>query len=368
MTDRGKRITLMPSMSKMLLKQLREQTTFVCEHCQEKVILRVGDVNIAHFSHLQETTCRDSFSEGESIIHLQGKQALFTFFQRQGLSVQLEPYIQKLAQRPDLLVYQDNQFYPIEFQCSSISAHDFKSRTAGYMSNGWIPIWLLRTFPKWRHLSQGVAVIQLSPFQQRFFSHRPSEGMMLLSFDPQSKTFHYFSSILPVTGRTFIINHRTLPLSSQTFPFATPKTLTSNEIARYVQVYRQHRKRYLDNRIRYNRKGIRDPFLRDCYELRVLPSHLPHWIGVPSQSHEAFSCHPCEWQLNLLSFIRRQNLSFDNIPPNTFKFFLQRYKGNQEQKIHAIVEYLQLLQSTAYETMDEIEWLEMIMKRRFLAK
>lgn len=367
-SNAGVQITLDSTMSKSLLKQLRQQFTFYCIQCQEKVILRVGDVNIPHFSHLQQTTCRDVFSEGESILHLEGKQVLWSFFQQQGLSVQLEPYIQQLAQRPDLLVSYQNDVFPIEFQCSTITSEAMRKRTAGYLSHGWNPIWLIRTFPKWRHLPQGVGVVQLSPFQQRFFSHRSLEGTMLLSFDPPSRTFHYFSHILPVTGRTFMVNHRKLPISYQTFPFALPKLLTSLEMTQYARLFQQHRQQFLQNRIRYNRKGIQDPFLQDCYELRLLPGQLPHWIGVPSESHEAFSCHPCEWQLSLLAYLRRQELSLEMFGSAPLGFFLQRFKGQREALIYAMKAYIELLQSTSYETMEEGEWFEMMIARRFLAK
>ena len=48
-----------------------------------------------------------------------------------------------------------------------------------------------------------------------------------------------------------------------------------------MQPYLSMRNQFLQSRILLNKRGVNDPFLRMCYELRVIPTNLPKWIGLP---------------------------------------------------------------------------------------
>ncbi len=202
------------------------------------------------------------------------------FFKNMLKHVELEPFLKMLSQRPDILVTTQSESIPIEFQCSTIPVTDIESRSAGYRSIGMKPIWILHTPAKFSTFPVGVGIFHFSRFHESFFTHTSPEGYLFLTYNPQTEQFHYFTSLIHVAGKRYIGIHRTLPLSMQIFPFARPKT-PSEKIRRYVALYLSMRNQFLQSRVLLNRRGVNDPFLRMCYELRMLPTNLPQWIGLP---------------------------------------------------------------------------------------
>ena len=166
----GTIVILSATMKREQLREWRRSTSFYCPQCNDSVQLKVGDVVIPHFAHKKDKSCSASFSEGESKEHLQGKQHLFSFFEKIGVGVKLEPYFTVLAQRPDLLVTTKTEKIPIEFQCSTIPIRLIESRTAGYKKAGMSPIWILQTPSNLTTLPQGVGIFQLSEFEKSFIT------------------------------------------------------------------------------------------------------------------------------------------------------------------------------------------------------
>ena len=95
---------------------------------------------------------------------------------------------------------------------------------------GMKPIWILHTPAKFSTLPEGVGIFHFSRFHESFFTHTSPEGYLLLTYNPQTERFHYFTSLIHVAGKRYIGIHRTLPLSMQVFPFARPKTPSKIEI------------------------------------------------------------------------------------------------------------------------------------------
>ena len=85
---------------------------YYCPACKGRLVLKKGDVMIAHFAHHQQSDCA-VFSEGETLPHLMGKQMLLEKFRREGVAVTLECWLPELQQRPDLLPMQS------DFACRS---------------------------------------------------------------------------------------------------------------------------------------------------------------------------------------------------------------------------------------------------------
>ncbi|GAX05541.1 competence protein CoiA [Secundilactobacillus pentosiphilus] len=113
---------------------------YFCPSCREQVILKRGTRMMAHFAHRPNSNCRP-FSESESQKHLTGKWQLAAYFGRK--HVELEPYLQLLAQRPDLLVKREAHQLAVEYQCSPISAGKLRQRNQGYHAYGLEVIWIL---------------------------------------------------------------------------------------------------------------------------------------------------------------------------------------------------------------------------------
>lgn len=113
-----------------------------CPGCKKKVILKKGQVNVHHFAHIKKEGCA-SFSEGETEEHLKGKLDLYNWLKHLQIPVQLEPYLNDLQQRPDLLAIINEVPTAIEFQCSPIPIETVKKRTEGYLSSGYRVLWIV---------------------------------------------------------------------------------------------------------------------------------------------------------------------------------------------------------------------------------
>lgn len=130
-------------------KKKRERPRLHCPGCQSPVLLKAGEQKIAHFAHCKGTTCQ-TYSEGETVEHLQGKRLLLQFVS----SATIEAYLPELKQRPDLLA--DKR--ALEFQCSPLPFSRFQERTLGYIQAQYQPIWILgsKLQPKrhWTHFQK----------------------------------------------------------------------------------------------------------------------------------------------------------------------------------------------------------------------
>lgn len=116
---------------------------YFCPCCKEPVYLKKGEIMIPHFAHYKTCT-QQMFSEGETPEHLNGKRALANWFEQLGGEVQLEAFLPKIKQRPDILVKFSKKQTPIavEFQCSPISPEKLSDRSFGYLKADYFPLWI----------------------------------------------------------------------------------------------------------------------------------------------------------------------------------------------------------------------------------
>jgi competence protein CoiA len=142
--DNDKIFTLERQMTREQLEHLRSTSQFTCPQCGNPLRLKIGKVVTPHFAHIVSTDCFTSFSERESPTHLIGKQQLAEFFTRIGYKVELEAFIPKISQRPDLLIRKNKSLYAIEFQCSVIPTEDIEKRNSGYRRIKIPTVWILR--------------------------------------------------------------------------------------------------------------------------------------------------------------------------------------------------------------------------------
>ncbi|WP_428417290.1 competence protein CoiA [Phocicoccus schoeneichii] len=124
------------------LEKKNSENCYFCPSCKEKVFLKQGTKNMPHFSHYKNSECQ-SFSEGETEEHIRGKYFLYHFLKPHVESIEMEPYIKTLKQRPDLLITKNKQKIAIEFQCSSISVKDVLKRSKGYKKADIIVLWII---------------------------------------------------------------------------------------------------------------------------------------------------------------------------------------------------------------------------------
>lgn len=339
----GQLIVLTAERKRSELRMWRRTESFYCPQCREVVHLKVGDIVIPHFAHQKRSTCTQSFSEGESPQHLSGKRLLYQLLSVRTEEVVLEPVIREISQRPDLLIKVQNEQIPIEFQCSTIPLSLLQSRTEGFRRIGMEPVWILHTPEKLTNYPRGISVFQLSKFQEWFITASASVSGSLLTFNPTTKAFHYFSHLMHVAGQRYIGIHHILPIRFQHFPFVLPKTPEPADLRAYTALYRSIREEGLKQYILLNRKGVQNPFLRSCYELRVVPVELPQWIGVPTRMSEAFREADYEWQLRLIHFMRRGGWAARHIRHKEIERFVQQFSDPSEAKVGACREYINFL-------------------------
>ncbi|AEB29447.1 protein involved in establishment of DNA transport in competence [Carnobacterium sp. 17-4] len=166
-------------------KNKKRKKDYYCPSCKKPVFLKKGLIKQAHFTHFQKNDC-SIFSEGETEEHILGKKILYHWFIQQEIPCQLEAYLPNLKQRPDLLIWLDEQTpTAIEFQCSALSAERMLERTLGYTKNGYRVYWILgQNF----HLKN-----KLTSFQRLFIQEHKKIGCYFLELHVETNdiVIHY---------------------------------------------------------------------------------------------------------------------------------------------------------------------------------
>lgn len=334
--------------SREFLNDLKQKSTFKCLQCKEEVILRSGAIKIPHFAHRRKSECILSFSEGESEDHLNGKLQLYAFFLQHNSKPQLEPFIPKIKQRPDILVLNNHSQTAIEYQCSQILPTIIESRNIGYKQQQIDPLWILRTPTISEFPPQEIGIMQLSAFRQQFFLETPTNGKMIISYCPQTKFFHYISNPVHVQSNKYIVKINKLPMEKQSWPFAVVKRISYKEYETYFQMYRKQRFKHIYNLYFYNRKGVQNQFLQVCYRWRLSPKEIPIFIGIPTRHAESFHVHAVEWQIQWIDYLNRINVPIEEANrAHCESFLLHRPIGPKQSflfKLEAVQTYLSILQ------------------------
>ncbi|WP_407372434.1 competence protein CoiA [Carnobacterium sp.] len=166
-------------------KNPKQKRDYYCPSCKEPVFLKKGAVKQAHFTHFQKNDCT-VFSEGETQEHISGKKILFRWFTQQEIPCQLEAYLPNLKQRPDLLVWLDDQTpVAIEFQCSTLSVERMIERTLGYTEKGYKVYWILGQNFHFKN--------KLTSFQRLFIQEHKKIGCYFLELhiETNDMVIHY---------------------------------------------------------------------------------------------------------------------------------------------------------------------------------
>ena len=142
-------------------------------------------------------------------------------------------------------------------------------------------------------------------------------------------------------------------MSKQIFPFARPKVPTSIDMQQYFDLFEIMRRKFLNSRIFVNRSGINNSFLQRCYELRIIPSELPGWIGIPIRTHKNFSEHPCEWQLAFVYFVEQERGRFSELSIGDIRQFVRRFEGPFQEQLEACIEYRDFLLAMRIDSLND---------------
>lgn len=287
-TKHGEWISLAGSRNIEKLKELRKLQSFYCPECEEPVILKAGTKKIPHFAHGHGSTCTESY-ERESEYHLKGKLALYEWLQTQGLSPVLEPFLKEIAQRPDIGFNYNGIQYAIEYQCSSIPEELFRKRTENYFNERISPIWIMAGKNIKRKSHNQIA---LSKFDYLFLTKNSLCTSYIPAFCPVMNSLITIQHILPTSVKKSLSS-----LSVKSIKLATINDLINPNIAQMNM---------LDNWIYETKKAknitiplygsIHNKYLQELYSHGMIPSLLPHEIGLPVPHIHYIETPAIEWQ------------------------------------------------------------------------
>lgn len=116
---------------------------FVCPDCGRDLILRRGEVKVAHFAHKPPVVCREA--RGETPEHHWAKAALRDAFSARGLEAAVERRLvgDPAERRSDVVVWSPTgRAVAIEVQRSVMPLAEVRRRTASYMAAGLPVVWV----------------------------------------------------------------------------------------------------------------------------------------------------------------------------------------------------------------------------------
>lgn len=132
--------------ARVLARDSDKGFTYYCPGCAGEVVLRKGRKKVAHFAHKPPVSC--SFAAGETLAHMESKQAFYDHFKSVGLPVEVERPLDfnGVKARSDVYVSKTRKGMPaaIEIQHTNISLDEIERRTANYAKLGvavaWVPL------------------------------------------------------------------------------------------------------------------------------------------------------------------------------------------------------------------------------------
>ncbi|PFX49698.1 competence protein CoiA [Bacillus pseudomycoides] len=113
--------------------------TYFCPHCKAQVNTKKGNERIHHFAHVPGSACAFS-ATGESKKHADMKENFFKHLKkyRPELKVDMEEILIP-RRRADMVIYENDQPFVVEFQASKIEREELIARTKDY-SEAKIPV------------------------------------------------------------------------------------------------------------------------------------------------------------------------------------------------------------------------------------
>ncbi|WP_413627053.1 competence protein CoiA family protein [Fructilactobacillus vespulae] len=251
----------------------KKSSKYVCAVCLESVVLKRGTVNVAHFAHKIDSNCGGG--EPETAKHLMGKQFLLCSLSKTYSSIQLEVYLKKIKQKPDLLANK----LAFEYQCSPITNQRLKERVMGYQRLKIESIWILgMQYYQMRLKSNSV---------RRFMRYHKNIGFFLLFLNSETQKlilkyniyqsdFRFFNLERQFTNwmelTSFINNNKILTQRSNSLKAAVlnieKRIINSDKAILKIQ------------ELCYQRKKTITGCPVFCHYPRVLAPIIDDWLGI----------------------------------------------------------------------------------------
>ncbi|MFK4308144.1 competence protein CoiA [Bacillus sp. RC242] len=288
--ENGEKIHLLYNRDEERLREMRKREKFFCTACGKEVQMKLGKQKSWHFAHKKVDSCL-TFYEAESMYHMHGKELLYRWLKRQNFHVDIEHYLPKIQQRPDVFVERAGREIAIEYQCANLSIEQLSKRTYSYWQAGIQVIWIIggnqlkKQSAYWMKFSSLLA-FSLQSYPQPF----------LIFFCPKQKSFMKCAFITPFSTNVSFSHTIYLPTDTTTVdmlfsPVPFQKEVLGQEWKRKKNHFRQNALSIWN----YNHKSL----LRLLYQYKCTPASFPSEIGVPLPSAFAFQTNPFIWQASL---------------------------------------------------------------------
>ncbi len=359
LTKDGKSLSIANSnLTKEELIQLREQEQFYCPACHQEVIVKLGAKHAWHFAHKKKLTCTDEI-ENETAYHIAGKKHLYEWFKRQGLDVVLEPYLQDVKQRPDLLVTTSKKKYAIEFQCAKISTEIFLKRTNCYQNLLYTPIWILGGNQLKRQYS---SIFRLSSFHWLFtYDFSPNYySPQILSFCPENKKFLILKNLTAISAN----RSATTPLLMSPADFSLQLFFEPTKPFIHLEHWLKAKNKWRSHRMKLSRAEL---FLQKLYVQKGRALALfPSEAGFPVNHHHFIETPAYIWQSWIVEIFitskKQGEIFHKNLVKRAFQTLVKKgifqlrllpFASDESYNLLAIDSYLQFLcQLTILNTKD----------------
>ncbi|WP_369900660.1 competence protein CoiA [Bacillus manliponensis] len=341
--ENGQLLHLLHSWNEKQLRMIREKERFFCPVCHLEVGLRIGKQNRWHFAHKKSDNCLIDF-ERESSYHMRGKVQLYRWFQSQNLQVEVERYLPRIKQRPDLFVTIENRKFAIEYQCATLSNEEWLKRTKSYWKEGIQILWILGGNQLKRRHAYWLSLSSFHSLCTQFYPHP-----YLLYFCSNEKAFFKGSPLIPFSSSIVFSHLIHFPLRSTTFPSLLEHSTLS--IGALKKEWLQ-KKRYLRSNSLQIWKYSQRSFLHLLYKKQIPPSHFPPEIGVPLPSSLSFQTHPFLWQAYIVLELLESLAIGEYISLHTVFQYVARHKGIRLRQLpyfpknfweEAVKEYMRFL-------------------------
>lgn len=267
-----------------------------CPTCNQSVFLKKGALKAPHFSHYKKEAC-ESFSEGETMEHLNGKLQLYTILKNNKLNVELEAYLPNLKQRPDILLNTEHQKIAIEFQCSQLPIQKMLERTRNYLKHGYQPYWILgdRFFTN----------TQMTQLKRSFIRFNPKFGLYLLRYKTKNnhlEIIHSFNKKMNRiynTEKTILSNRNLAQILQDDFSFTEG---VSKKRIEDFSLYNAHLN--LQKQMAYSNPRIRN-FASLLYSESESLMSIPIEVYYPLDNQWIVLTEPVEWKYRLLIWVEK---------------------------------------------------------------
>ncbi|MFF2876318.1 competence protein CoiA [Gottfriedia sp. NPDC057991] len=266
------------------LLRLKQNGPYFCPICKNQVRLKIGVKKVTHFAHIDLTECENE--KKESIDHYKGKFALYQFFKKFNVNVEVEKFLPKLNQRPDLFIRLNTIQICVEYQCSVIPLEKMIKRTNSFKQSGMKVLWILNDKLLNQKRWSSFYINSLS-----IYSLVRINVFSLLFYNPTLQSFTVLSSLIAFSPVQYIGQKDVFPINN----FSFKGFLSPNRVDKKVFVSKWNRLKK-DFRLyqHLHTKGNLKVFKQYLYNANM--NYFPAVIGVPLESNCIIKEHCIFWQ------------------------------------------------------------------------